>query len=660
MQGWKIINISQCLLWVLMLNLMNLNLLQAQTEYEEELLESLGEKESLELLEELQELRENPVNINQAGIKELGKIPFLTQLFMQRIIKEREEKGFFSSLNDFKQRLQITEEIWNRIHPYLDIKEKRFENLSLEVRSRFQRNYSTRIHYQDLYPGSVWRMYQRIRISQKDVFNSALLIEKDPGETDPADHLVGFIEFENICHSMQLLLGTYYIKAGQGIVLWSPYGFSKGVYPVSAMKKRPSDIQGYKSTDENNFLTGAAVAFNHPTFHLLLFGSGTRLDASLNMDGTIKSFPVSGYHRTAYEKETKETVTEHLVGLRTEVTLIPGSMGITSLFTEYSHPVQRDLGNKNLFSFRGSRNYLYSLDFDLYCNRFNLFGEIAVGKNRSTAFITGCIYDVDRIKGVVIYRNFSPRFYSPHGQGFISSSVNNERGINFGFATRISKYTLNIMFDFYNRPWRTYTIPVPIRGNDLYVWITRRINSHFKIKCKIKFKSKEDVDSYITGEGISTHILKTSKQESGRLEVLSKFRQLQLTTRVELSHVYNTDMEREWGYQARDEFGFLFYQDVDVPCFPFLQVRSRWIGFKTSGYESRIYEFENDLPGSFTIPFLYGKGIRWYIIAQLNIKKHITFNVKYRETRLKQYNNYGNSADRERKRYLGLQADVSF
>ncbi|MEJ2629065.1 MAG: helix-hairpin-helix domain-containing protein, partial [bacterium] len=376
--GWKIFKISQCVLWILMMNVITVNPVQAQTEYEEELLESMGEKESLELLEELQELRENPVNINQAGIKELGKIPFLTQLFIQRIIKEREKKGFFSSWHDFKERLQIPEEIWNRIHPYLDIKGKRFENLSLQVRSRFQRNYSNRIHYQDLYPGSVWKMYQRIRISQKDVFNCALLIEKDPGETDPADHVVGFIKFENIYHTMQLLLGTYYIKAGQGIVLWSPYGFSKGVYPVSTMKKRSSDIRGYKSTDENNFLSGAAVAFHHPTFHLLLFGSGTGLDASLNMDGTIKSFPVSGYHRTAYEKETKETVTEYLWGLRAEIKIKYGRWGVTSLFPEYSRPVQRDLNNKNLFSFRGSRNYLYSLDFDLYCNRFNLFGEIAV------------------------------------------------------------------------------------------------------------------------------------------------------------------------------------------------------------------------------------------------------------------------------------------
>ncbi|MFO7889358.1 MAG: helix-hairpin-helix domain-containing protein [bacterium] len=656
----KRIEISQCLLWFLILTVMSLHPLQAQTEFEEELLESLSEEQSAELLEELQELRENPVNINRAETDDFRKIPFITQVFIQNIIRQREEKGSFSSLKDFRKRLQITGETWSKIKPYLRIKKRRLNNVSLNFRSRFQRNFSTLKNYHDQYPGSAWKMYQRIKVSQENIFKSALLIEKDTGETDPADHMVGFIELSNVYKEIRLLLGNYYIKSGQGLVTWSPYGFSKGVPQVSSVKKRSAGIRGYKSTDENNFLTGAAADVDLGAFHFLLFASGTRLDASINEDGTVKGFPTSGYHRTEYEKKNKERVTEGLRGIQATLTTKYGEVGASYLATRYSHPVKRNSGEKNLFSFTGHRNFLVGLDFDLCFNRFNVFGEIAGCSTKSIALITGCIYDIDLIKGVVTYRNFSPRFYSPHGQGFGSSSVKNERGINVGLAAKIKKYKINIMFDFYHKPWRTYFTPVPVSGDDLYIWINRNISSHVKVKCKFKFRRKEDYDTYTLRESISSGILKTQRQTSLRLDVMIQFQKVKTKTRIEFNDVSDIGIEEEWGYNSTDETGYLFFQDIDLDCFGPLNIRFRWIQFKTDSYISRVYEFENDLPGTFSIPFLYGKGFRWYMIGRLNIKKHISFNVKYRKTRIKKSAGYGNSICWERKRYVGLQVDVRF
>ncbi len=659
-KGSKLIQYNQCLLWVLMLHFIVANPVQAQTEFEEELLESYGEKQWLELLEELQDLRKNPININKAGIEDLGRIPFLTQVFIIRIIKEREKRDLFTSLQDFRNRLSIDKEMWLRIKPYLCIGTK-YEDFSLNIRSRFQRSYSNLIKYDDLYPGSVWKIYQRIRFSQKDVFKSALLMEKDAGETDLIDHLVGFIEIKNVYNNIKLVVGNFYLKSGQGLVMWSPYGFSKGVYPVTLVKKNTSEIKGYKSTDENNFLTGGAADANFGIFHLMLFGSGSLLDASLNCDGTISSFPTSGYHRTESEKKRKDNVTENLIGIRADIKTTYGKIGGTSFLTKYSHPIRGDLEDKNLFSFTGSRNYIIGLDFDLCFNRFNFFGEIAGCRTNSIALIIGCIYDIDRIKGVIIYRNFSPRFYNPHGHGFSSYSIRNERGINIGLSTIIHNYKIDIMFDFYNKPWRTFTTPVPVRGDDLYIWINRRINTHFKIKCKLKFRRKEDFDTYTSWDGIPSEILKIQRQTSVRLEILSKFQQIKFKTRVELNHVYDTNIEKKWGYVSTNEIGSMFFQDIDFRYFSYLNIRFRWIWFKTDSYQSRIYEFENDLPGSFNIPFLYGDGYRWYIIAQISIKKHFTINIKYRETEMKESNSYSQNGEwGEKRRYIGLQADVSF
>jgi len=658
-QGLKSIIISKYLMWIFILSVMCLCPLMAQTESEEELLESLAEEQSSDILEKLQDLRENPININQAGTEEFRKIPFITQVFIHTIIRQRQKKGAFQSLEDFKGRLHIDPELWDTIKPYITIESSTFKDMSFTVRSRFQNNYVGEENFYDAYPGSVWKMYHRISLSRKNVFKSTLLAEKDAGEPHPADHLVGYIDLKNVYKNIRVIIGNYYITSGQGLTLWSPYGFSKGVYPVSSVKRNSSAVKGYASADENNFFTGSAAELSMGSFHIVLFGSGTRLDASFNADGTIKSFPASGYHRTAYERTTKERVAESLGGICFDINEAWGSIGATYLFTKYSHPV-RYSEDKNLFSFEGRNHHILSLDFDCCFSRFNIFGEIAQCRTNNMALLTGCVYDADKIKGILLYRNFSPRFYSPHGHGFGSSSVTNERGVNIGLSTKIFKYTINLMFDIYHRPWRTFRVPVQVRGDDLYMWISKRISSHFKIKCKFKFRRKEVYDEYASNEGIPLDILKTQRQTSVRFELLSKFGQITFKTRVEWNHIYDTDIEKEWEYSNTNETGMLLFQDIDLGCFNFLNIRFRWIQFKTDSYISRVYEFENDLPGRFSIPFLYGEGYRWYMIGRLNIERHISFNVKYRETRIKKSAGYGNSICRGRKRYVGLQVDVMF
>lgn len=657
-QGLEEFRINQWMLWVLILSVMSLHPVHAQTESEEELLESYGKEHAAGLLEEMQELRENPIDINRAGVEELQRIPFITQVLIHSIIRQRKEKGSFRSLQDFRSRLHIEPELWLKIKPYISIKKNRFRDISLQVRSRFQRNYSNQIDYNSLYPGSAWKMYQRIKVYQEDIFTGGLLIEKDAGETQLIDHLAGFIEFNNVYKNIRLLFGNYYLKSGQGLIAWSPYGFSKGAYPVYSVKKNASGFRGYTSTDENNYLTGGAADITLGAFRFLLFASGTRLDASFNEDGTVKSFPTSGYHRTEYEKKSKQRVTEGLGGIRATVTTKYGEVGASYLTIRYSHTVKKNSGEKNLFSFTGHRNFLAGLDFDLCFDRCNVFGEIAGCGTNSTALLTGCVFDVHRVRGVLIYRNFSPRFYNPHGQGFGSSSVRNETGINVGLSVKIYKYKINMMFDFYTRPWRSYFTPVPVSGDDLYLWITRRIIKQVKMKCIFKFKRKEDYDTYTLLNGIPSEILKTQHQNSIQLDILSKFHQIKLKSRIALNHIYDTYIQEEWGYKHTNETGFLFFQDMDFASLDPLHIRFRWVRFKTDSYVSRIYEFENDLPGSFSIPFLYGEGYRWYVITQIKIKKHLEVTVKYRETRMSKSSVIDEG--REVKRYLGLQADLKF
>ncbi len=63
-----------------------------------------------------------------------------------------------------------------------------------------------------------------------------------------------------------------------------------------------------------------------------------------------------------------------------------------------------------------------------------------------------------------------------------------------------------------------------------------------------------------------------------------------------------------------------------------MEIKTRLVLFKTDSYNSRIYEFENDLSGVMSTPPLYGDGMRWYLFARYKTAMGIDISLKYAET----------------------------
>jgi hypothetical protein len=58
-------------------------------------------------------------------------------------------------------------------------------------------------------------------------------------------------------------------------------------------------------------------------------------------------------------------------------------------------------------------------------------------------------------------------------------------------------------------------------------------------------------------------------------------------------------------------------------------VWARFCPFYTDDWDSRIYVYENDLLYSFSIPALYGKGSRSYIMTKWKISDFAELRIKY-------------------------------
>ena len=69
----------------------------------------------------------------------------------------------------------------------------------------------------------------------------------------------------------------------------------------------------------------------------------------------------------------------------------------------------------------------------------------------------------------------------------------------------------------------------------------------------------------------------------------------------------------------------LFYHPMGKP----FSANCRYAVFNCPRFENRIYEYENDVQGAFSIPFYYGTGSRFYTNLNYKISSGITISLRY-------------------------------
>ena len=86
--------------------------------------------------------------------------------------------------------------------------------------------------------------------------------------------------------------------------------------------------------------------------------------------------------------------------------------------------------------------------------------------------------------------------------------------------------------------------------------------------------------------------------------------------------------------------GVLLFQDINIRLkrLP-VSIWMRYCIYKTDGFDSGIYTWENDLMNSFSIPVLYGDGNRAYIMVSCKLFRRIDLRLKYGTTDTSVINN---------------------
>ncbi|WP_421877767.1 ComEA family DNA-binding protein [Marinoscillum sp.] len=592
----------------------------------------------------------NPLNLNKASKADLASLYILTPAQVNSFFQYREDVGKLISLYELQAIPDFDVPTIRDLLPFVTVTEvldsrplvKRILN---EENNYLLLRYSTTVQqpegYQreddSEYTGDRNTLYGRFRVSHSDDFSLGMTFEKDAGEQlaiDPSEQQYGF-DFYSYHFALQnkgkfktLVLGDYQMQFGQGLVFGAGFGAGKGAETINTIKRNSTGVKPYTSVLESGFFRGAAATLKFGSLEVTSFGSYLAQDGNLQNDTTYSDFEEfvnaiqqTGYHRTANELGSKNTINELSTGMAVEYNIKHQfSIGATGLYSHYSRPLQKKPNNYNQYEFSGDENFIGSVYSNFNYQNLMIFGEVARSQSGGMGAVSGILLSLTpKLDFSWSFRHYDKDFHSYYGNAFGEGTrVINERGTYWGIAYRPSrKYQFSAYFDKFTFPWLRFRVDAPSSG--------------FEYLGRFTYKPTRSITIYAQ-----------FRQENKELSVGSEDGSLsQLTETVKRNYIVNLDyaIGRAFSFKSRIQgssysqvdqttHGLAILQDVNVSFWK-MKLSTRFALFDTDDYNNRQYIYEKDVLYAFSIPAYNGIGTRTYFLAQYNVNRSLTLWARY-------------------------------
>ncbi len=593
---------------------------------------------------------DNPLNLNLATEEDLIRLHLLTDVQVVSLLNYRKFYGDFITIYELAAIDELDQNTIEMVLPFVTVNKVDRDDFKWkdairysrhEIIARYQNTFEEKEGYiikpdsvlaespNSQYLGSSDKLYLRYRNRYKDRLSWGFTAEKDAGEQffkgtqkQGFDFYSGHLFVRKIWKLNAVALGDYQVNFGQGLTMWSGFGIGKSADVMNG-KRYATGLRPYTSVNESRFLRGGAANFQNEKIDLTVFGSVKKIDANINsgdtlngFDNSFTSFQISGFHRTPGELEKKNTLRESIVGGEFALKGNNYRIGVSSVYTSYDQPLIIDTTGYKKYKFSGSQLLTTGLNYRFYIRKLTIFGETAASDNLKFGTVNGLSWHVDpRLDLLLIYRNYDKSFQSLYSTGFGESSDNTgERGLYIGAQARINKkVSVNAYYDQFKF---TY-----------YKWLTNDLSHGREYFGQINYKASRNANFYVRLRNKVTQ--RNTKDDVEGIKGQEFIRKN--TIRVN----YDQRINWQWSFKTRFEWvnhfygdqkskGVMFFQDVKfrlrkIP----LTLYGRYAIFDTDNYDSRIYAYENDLLGVFSIPSYYYKGIRTYLMFKYDLGRKI-------------------------------------
>lgn len=590
--------------------------------------ETLDDGSMEQLYEDIEDMKEAPLDLNIATRAQLEALPFLSPQQVMDIIEYR----------DRVKRIETTQELL--LIPSLERQTIRLLQQVVTILPRQQRQPLPRwrdmlrygkntlladlkIPFYHRQGESAWlgpscKHWLRYSFRYGQQVSLSLAAAQDAGEPFfkgknryGYDFYTGYLLLKNVGRLQTLALGRYRLRFGMGLILNNSLGLGK-LATLTTLMNSSTRISGHGSRSESNYLQGAAGTVSlSKNFDLTAFVSYRKIDATLNKDSaTVATILTSGYHRTVSEMARRRNTAVALVGGHLNWFANGFHVGLTGYYTSFNRQLKMDKGQLYRQWYpRGSEFYNLSLDYGYLSRKLTISGETATDKNAQVATVNFISYVLTPRLSLSALQRFYPYKYQAVYANSVAEggTVNDESAVLLGGTWRPWK---DAVFTFYSDlsyfAWPKYAT----NGS------THRWDNLIQLNCdrgcwalllRYRMKMKEQ-----KGQAELSTIRRYDHR--ARLSVSYTTSTLCLTTQADAtfvsketaSHGYMLSQTARWQYR-------------------WLKLIASTAYFNTTSYEARVYSYEPGLLYTFSFPAFYGAGMRSMLNVRADLLSSLTF-----------------------------------
>ncbi|HQV75925.1 MAG TPA: helix-hairpin-helix domain-containing protein [Flavobacteriales bacterium] len=653
--------------------------------------DQLGDDSSVDLtslFDKLSDHLKDPIDLNHTDAQELNGLILLSDVQVSAILEHIRREGKLLSLYELQTINGLDAATIEVIRPFITVRENEkstraslkeiLTNGSSELLFRSTMNIEERKGFMDrknifgkeyydpdgealpdygnstvrdslrannkVYLGSPYRLYTRFRFRYRQNVSFGITAEKDEGEqffkgkqSQGFDYYSAHLFLRDFGRLKALAIGDYQAQFGQGLTFWNGLAYSSKSSFTMNVKRNALGLSPYTSVNENLFLRGAAATYAlGKNVEVTGFFSRKRIDGnvqgitSLNdslgsqvEEVTFSSFQEDGFHRTPTELSKKDGISEQIVGGNLRYKRRSFSLGATAAHVMYDADLQPNSAPYNQFNFNGKTNTTAGVDWNAMYRNLTWFGEASMSANGGMAMNTGVLVALDkRVSMSLLYRNYGRDYHGLYSVAFSEGgSPWNEHGLFTGLEIRPNRYwTFNAYFDQFSFPWLRYLTDGPNAGFDWLAQLNWKPSRGVELYVRARHQDRaKDTAEDIDGIDNLVRVEQTNYRVNATYKVSPS---VSLRTRVE-----TVDYQRG---SSPLEHGFLIYQDfVHRPMSSPIETTLRFALFESASYNARLYAYENDLVGVFSIPPYYGRGIRVYAMLRITPLRRVDIWLRY-------------------------------
>lgn len=628
-----------------------------------------------DLLENYIFLSENPINLNSDEVVRLLELHLINAFQYEELQKYRRYYGDFLFMEELEMLDGIDEQTLAILAPVVYVgKDLTKDKITLkklasygkhQVLGRFEQVLESQQGYASYndeeilakpnsrFLGSPQRYQLRYTYNYRNKVRAGFVLEKDPGEMFFTDHvsdtvkaLLGkqyhrgfdFVGFHLYAKDMGIVkaavIGDYQMSWGQGLTMWSGMSFGKAGAGSSIMKQGRG-LSPKSSASETLFMRGTAVTLGGGPFGATVFYANRMIDANVSVADSLEeaemvsSLQETGYHRTIGEIQDRHAIRQQVVGGHLAYAIAHFEVGYTLHHTWLNVPLQLKPSHYNQYYFQGSRLTNQGLDFKYVKGKYALFGEAAMSYNNDTmvkqqtqrpiafaGLIGMTVKPTGYLNFTILYRNYGKAYQNLFSNAFGEGSRNQgQNGVYLGVEVAPAPYWNFLAYaDQFRFTWLTSQVNAPSWGHDYYMRLSHSFSK--KTSAYLQFRSKTKMKNSTDGMTFSHYPIFYTKN-SVRFNISYGFNDFVFGNKVEGAHYRNDDGSNAYGYYLCQDIA---YKPEGKP----FNLTFRYALFDAQDYNARVYAYENDVLYAFSVPALYGKGMRVYLLGKLKFLDALT------------------------------------